>query len=154
TLGVSTPKLWSPQDPYLYQVTTTIQENGHVLDELVNPLGLRWFEFDAEKGFFLNGEHLKLIGTNRHQDFKGLGNALPEELHKRDVELLKEMGGNFLRVAHYPHDPTVLETCDRLGILTAVEIPIVNRITESEGFAENSKNMQREMIKQGFNHPS
>lgn len=154
SLEVSTPKLWSPDHPYLYQVTTSIQENGQVLDELVNPLGMRWFEFDADKGFFLNGKYLKLIGTNRHQDFKGLGNALPDELHRRDVELLKEMGGNFLRVAHYPHDPTVLETCDRLGILTAVEIPIVNRITESEGFAKNAKNMQREMIKQGHNHPS
>ncbi len=154
TLEVSTPHLWSVDNPYLYKLSSSIYEKDILLDEVVNPLGLRWFEFDADKGFFLNGEHLKLIGTNRHQDYKGLGNALVDGLHKRDVELLKEMGGNFLRVAHYPHDPTVLETCDRLGILTAVEIPIVNRITESEEFAENSKNMQREMIKQGYNHPS
>ncbi|MBO2543171.1 DUF4982 domain-containing protein [Salegentibacter sp. BDJ18] len=154
SLKVPTPYLWSPEDPYLYRVTTSIYEKEELLDEVSTPLGLRWFEFDAEKGFFLNGKFMKLIGTNRHQDFEGLGNAVPDELAKRDVQLLKEMGGNFLRVAHYPHDPTVLETCDRLGILAAVEIPIVNRITESEAFAENSKNMQVEMIRQGYNHPS
>ncbi|RPD47154.1 beta-galactosidase [Hymenobacter sediminis] len=151
------PHLWSPDDPYLYRVVSTIQEAGgskQVLDEVVNPLGLRWFRFDAAQGFFLNGKPLKLIGTNRHQDFPGLGNALPDALHEQDVQLLKQLGGNFLRISHYPQDPAVLQACDRLGILASVEIPVVNAITDSPAFFQNCRTMQTEMIRQAFNHPS
>jgi Beta-galactosidase/beta-glucuronidase len=149
-------QLWSVENPYLYRVVSTISQAGTniVLDEISNPLGFRYFKFDAEKGFFLNGKHVKLVGASRHQDFKGLGNALPDAMHVRDVELLKEMGGNFLRIAHYPQDPAILEACDRLGILASVETPSGNHITESEAFAENSLAIQREMIRQNFNHPS
>ena len=150
------PKLWSPSNPELYRVVTQILDSrtNVVLDEVVNPLGIRWFRFDADKGFFLNGKALKLIGASRHQDYEGLGNAVPEALQIRDVELLKEMGGNFLRVAHYPQDPVILQTCDRLGILASVEIPVVNSITETAEFTKNCENMQIEMIRQNFNHPS
>ena len=150
------PKLWSPDSPYLYRVVNQIKDikTGNVLDESIQPLGLRWFKFDPKTGFFLNGEHLKLIGTNRHQDYLDKGNALSDEIHVRDIRLLKEMGGNFLRIAHYPQDPTILETCDRLGILTSVEIPIVNAITESEAFTENCLLRAEEMVKQNYNHPS
>ena len=153
---INNPQLWSPDTPYLYQVITQIQDSktGVVLDESIEPLGLRWFHFDPEEGFFLNGKYLKLIGTNRHQDYFKKGNALTNEIHASDVQLLKEMGGNFLRISHYPQDPVVLETCDRLGILTSIEIPIVNAITESEAFTENSLHMAEEMVKQNFNHPS
>ncbi|MFL9482517.1 glycoside hydrolase family 2 TIM barrel-domain containing protein [Chitinophagaceae bacterium LWZ2-11] len=154
--SVKNPCLWSPEDPYLYTVTTKIVDaaSGKLLDQVSNPLGFRWFKFYADKGFFLNGKHYKLIGTSRHQDFKGMGNALPHELAKNDVALIKKMGGNFLRVAHYPQDQTVLQTCDELGILASVEIPVVNEITESETFYSNCKNMQVEMIRQNYNHPS
>jgi beta-galactosidase len=154
--AVKQPELWSPDRPYLYRIITTIidAKSKSVLDEVSNPLGFRWFKFDAENGFFLNGKPLKIIGTSRHQDFEGLGNAVPDALQIRDIELLKKMGGNFLRVAHYPQDPLILETCDRLGILASVEIPVVNTITESEAFTANCLNMQTEMIKQNFNHPS
>lgn len=150
------PHLWSIEDPYLYRVVSSITDavTNQQLDETINPLGFRWFQFDADKGFFLNGKSVKLIGASRHQDFKGLGNALSDEMHVHDVELLKQMGGNFLRIAHYPQDPAVIEACDRLGILTSVETPIVNRITESEEFAKNAKQMHLEMIKQYYNHPS
>ncbi|MDN3666968.1 glycoside hydrolase family 2 TIM barrel-domain containing protein [Algibacter miyuki] len=155
-ITIESPELWSPDRPYLYQIITQIKDGktGQLLDESIAPLGLRWFKFDAEKGFFLNGEYLKLIGTNRHQDYLKKGNALSDEMHMRDIRLLKEMGGNFLRIAHYPQDPTVLEMCDRLGILTSVEIPIVNAITESEAFTENCLFMAEEMVKQNYNHPS
>ncbi|MDO7174035.1 glycoside hydrolase family 2 TIM barrel-domain containing protein [Mariniflexile sp. AS56] len=153
---IKNPQLWSPDNPYLYNVITQIEDakTGEVLDQSIEPLGLRWFNFDPEKGFFLNGEHLKLIGTNRHQDYLKKGNALSDEMHMRDIRLLKEMGGNFLRIAHYPQDPTVLEMCDKLGILASVEIPIVNAITESEAFTENCLVMAEEMVKQNNNHPS
>jgi beta-galactosidase len=154
---LSQPHLWSPDDPYLYRVVSTVQEAAGaqtVLDEVTNPVGLRWFRFDAAQGFFLNGRPLKLIGTNRHQDFPGLGNALPDALHEQDVRLIKQLGGNFLRVSHYPQDPAVLAACDRLGILASVEIPVVNAITDSQAFTSTCLTMQTEMIRQGFNHPS
>lgn len=153
---VAQPSLWSPAQPTLYRIESSIidTKTKTVLDLISNPLGFRWFKFDAEKGFFLNGEPLKLIGASRHQDYEALGNAVPEALQIRDVQLLKDMGGNFLRVAHYPQDPVILQMCDRLGILASVEIPIVNAITETEAFTQNSINMQIEMIRQHFNHPS
>lgn len=154
--SISTPHLWSPEDPYLYRVVSTIRDNktNKVLDELTNPLGFRWYKFTGDKGFFLNGKSYKLWGASRHQDNMMLGNALSNALHVKDVRLLKEMGANFLRVAHYPQDPAILEACDRLGILTSVEVPIVNTITESAAFYHNSKAMQVEMVRQNFNHPS
>lgn len=148
------PKLWSPERPYLYQVKTSIKENGKILDEISQPLGLRWFKFDGEKGFFLNGKPLKLHGTNRHQDYAGLGNAVPESLQVKDLEIIKENGFNFLRLAHYPQDNSVLAAADRLGLLIWEEIPIVNQIHVSEEFNRNAKNMLTEMIRQHRNHPS
>jgi len=154
-IQVSNPYLWSPENPYLYQATTQLLDKaGKVLDEVKTPVGLRFFSFDVEKGFFLNGNPYKLIGASRHQDFAGLGNAVPVALQIKDVKLLKDMGGNFLRVAHYPQDQSVLNACDSLGILASVEIPIVNEITETETFYNNCKTMQLEMIKQNYNHPS
>ncbi len=155
-LSIKNPELWSPENPYLYRVISSIidEKSKVVLDQVSHPLGFRWFKFDASQGFFLNDQPLKLIGASRHQDYEGLGNATPDALQIKDVVSLKEMGGNFLRVAHYPQDPLILETCDRLGILASVEIPVVNTITESKAFTENCMNMQREMIRQNFNHPS
>ncbi|HYJ92278.1 MAG TPA: glycoside hydrolase family 2 TIM barrel-domain containing protein, partial [Pyrinomonadaceae bacterium] len=124
--AVRNAHLWSPDDPYLYTVRNVIRINGKVVDELSQPLGFRWYSFDADKGFSLNGKTLALRGTNRHQDYKGLGNAVPDRLHIRDMELIKGAGFNFVRLAHYPQDPSVLEAADRLGLLIWEEIPIVN----------------------------
>jgi beta-galactosidase len=155
-IQIANPLLWDTNNPNLYTVYSRIYEegSGRLLDEVHNPLGLRWFRFDASEGLFLNGEHVKLIGTNRHQCFDGKGNALPDELHVRDIMLLKEMGGNFLRVSHYPQDPVIMELCDKLGIVTSVEIPVINYITESEAFTQNSIEMAKAMIRQDFNRPS
>lgn len=153
-IRLNKPKLWSPDDPYLYRVQTVIRENGKSLDEISNPLGFRWFKFDAEQGFFLNGKSVKLRGTNRHQDYAGIANAVPDALHVCDLEIIKENGFNFLRLADYPQDPSVLEAADRLGLLIWEEIPIVNLITISEAFSENSKTMLLDMIRQHRNHPS
>ena len=151
---IKKPKLWSPENPQLHKVRTIIRENGKVLDEITNPLGFRWFRFDAEQGFFLNGKHLKLRGTNRHQDYKNLGNAVSNALQVRDLEIIKENGFNFLRLAHYPQDPSVLEAADRLGLLIWEEIPVVNQIYVSSVFNENAKRMLTEMIRQHRNYPS
>ncbi|WP_313531416.1 glycoside hydrolase family 2 TIM barrel-domain containing protein [Sphingobacterium multivorum] len=152
---IEQPRLWSPELPYLYRLITRIYDSkGRQLDRLDNSVGFRWFSFDPEKGFFLNGKPLKLIGASRHQDFKGMGNAVPDSLQVQDLVKLKAMGGNFLRVAHYPQDPAVLKACDSLGLLASVEIPLVNEISESPAFADHSFQMQKEMIRQYFNHPS
>ena len=155
-IKIDSPRLWDIDDPYRYMVYTRIldKKKGTLLDEVVNPLGLRWFKFDSEKGFFLNGKGRKLIGTARHQDYFQKGNALRDELHVQDVLLLKEMGGNFLRVSHYPQDPVIMEMCDKLGIVTSVEIPVVNAVTETEEFLHNSVEMAKEMVRQDFNRPS
>lgn len=153
TIGLKKFNLWSPENPYLYTVKTTIRENGRILDEVSNPLGFRWFKYDAN-GFYLNGKSIKLRGANRHQDYKGLGNAVPDSIHVRDMELMKSAGYNFVRLAHYPQDPAILQAADRLGIMLWEETPIVNYITISQKFNENSAQMLREMIRQHRNHPS
>jgi beta-galactosidase len=156
-LEIVSPALWSPDRPYLYQASVRIREDNKaatVVDKINLPLGLRWFGFDDQTGFMLNGKALKLIGANRHQDFKGLANALPDSYHYNDYKKIKEQGFNFVRTAHYPQAPEVYRTCDELGLLVWSEIPVVSGITNSEEFFKNSLDMQREHIRQTRNHPS
>jgi beta-galactosidase len=153
-VSIPSPRLWSPSDPHLYRVITEIFHQDSLVDRVVNSFGVRSFRADPARGFFLNGVPLRLNGTNRHQDRAGYGNALPDALHRRDVEIIKEDGFNFLRLAHYPQDSAVLEAADRLGLVVWEEIPIVNLIGMSDAFAENSERMLVEMIRQHYNHPS
>ncbi|MBA2514195.1 MAG: glycoside hydrolase family 2 protein, partial [Solirubrobacterales bacterium] len=152
--SVRAPRLWSPSDPYLYTVRTEVYEGSVLRDRVENRIGFRWFAFDAQRGFSLNGKKLTLRGTNRHQDRDGLGSALSNEQHLHDLRSIKEMGANFLRLAHYPQDPAVLAAADSLGLLIWEEIPVVNYITPAAEFTHNSEVMLREMIRQHYNHPS
>lgn len=156
TFSFPKPELWSPDKPNLYKVIIQLmnEANKQVLDELVQPLAFRTFKFDPDEGFYLNGKPLKLIGVNRHQDLPGKANALSNAEHLRDMELIKSMGANFFRTAHYPQDPTILQACDRLGLIVTMEIPLDHEITDSPEFYENCKIMMREMIRQYHNHPS
>jgi len=147
-------ELWSPDNPAVYTIHTALYKDEVLIDEVFNPFGFRWFHFDAQEGFFLNDEPLKLMGANRHQDRSGMGNALTDDMHRRDLELLKDMGANFLRTAHYPQSEAVLEAANRSGILVWEEIPLVNEVGMAPAFATNSKVMLREMIRQHYNHPS
>lgn len=154
-LSLVNPTRWDVDAPYMYKVYTSLLDaSGKELDCVINPLGIREYSFDTNKGFTLNGRDLKLMGTNRHQDYLGLGNALRDEMHVRDVKLIKDMGSNFFRVSHYPQDPVVMQQCDQLGLLTSVEIPIINRITLTEAFKQNCIDQTIEMIYQDFNSPS
>ncbi|MEL7120067.1 MAG: glycoside hydrolase family 2 TIM barrel-domain containing protein, partial [Bacteroidota bacterium] len=155
-ITLNNPHLWSPDDPYLYTVEIKLKDDasGIVEDTYIDRVGFRWFDMAEDRSFLLNGKPLKLIGVNRHQDFKGLGNALPDPIHRNDMKLLKEMGANFIRIAHYPQDPAILEACDELGILVWEETPLVNHITLAQEFTDNSVNMVREMIRQHYNHTS
>ncbi|NRD18633.1 glycoside hydrolase family 2 [Winogradskyella eckloniae] len=152
---IKNPKLWSPDNPYLYQLELVLtDENGHILDSKFSNLGFRWVSVDPEKGFFLNGKPLKLIGVNRHQDYEGFGNAVPMALQKKDIQLIKAMGSNVIRFAHYPHAKELYKLCDELGILVWSEVPIVNLVTNSEAFFETALTMQEEHLKQYYNYPS
>ena len=154
-MKIENPELWNTTNPALYRIETILgYENGRKYDTVTNSFGIRWFRFDPEEGFFLNGRHTRLTGTNRHQDYYLKGNALNDEMHVRDIRLIKEMGGNFLRISHYPQDPVISQMCDRYGIVSSVEIPIVNAITKSEEFRKNCIEMTKEMIWQNFNSPS
>ncbi|WP_169670675.1 glycoside hydrolase family 2 TIM barrel-domain containing protein [Flavivirga algicola] len=149
------PKLWSPESPYLYKLQLQlIDDSENILDERKQNIAFRWVHVDADKGFFLNGKSLKLIGVNRHQDYQGYGNAVPLELQKKDIQLIKEMGANVLRNAHYPQSRELYDMCDKLGILIWTEIPIVNKVTDTKAFFDVCINMQKEHIKQYYNHPS
>jgi beta-galactosidase len=153
-IELSTPHLWSPDMPTLYSLVSTIVDGDTPLDEIKTNVGFRWFKFDPNEGFSLNGKKLFLKGASRHQDYANLGSAVPNSIHRSDLQWLKDMGGNFIRLAHYPQDPEVLATADRIGLLVWEEIPIVSTISSSPEFLETSANMLREMIRQHYNHPS
>jgi len=153
--SIENPNLWSPENPYLYKLITEIVDQKEVVyDRIENPVGFRWFNFDAKKGFFINGKQTKLIGTCRHQDFYGKANAVSDEVHRNDMKLLKEMGSNFLRIAHYPQDPAILEMCNKMGFIATVEIPFVDKAAANEAGKQNSVNMLKEAIRYNYNHPS
>lgn len=153
-LTLKEPKLWDVEEPNLYTARASVVVDREVIDCVSDRFGVRYFTFTPNEGLILNGRHVKLIGTNRHQDYPELANALPDARHTADVELLKEMGGNSLRVAHYPQHERIMEACDRLGIVTSVEIPLVNAVTISDAFTRNTLVMTEEMLYQNFNSPS
>ncbi len=153
-IDIPNPLLWSPDSPHLYRLEIAITQKGKLLDSDYINFGIRTFSFDANTGFYLNGKPLKLIGANRHQDYPEMGNALSDDLHRSDLKLLKDMGANFIRLAHYPQDPAILEEADRIGLLVWEETPLVNEVTISEKHDSNSEVMLKEMIRQHYNHPS
>lgn len=156
------PHLWNGrEDPYLYRVEVALLENGKVLDEVVQPLGLRYYRIDPERGFFLNGRHLQLKGVCRHQDRSEVGNALRKEHHDEDVALMLEMGVNAVRLAHYPQSSYFYDLMDKYGIIVWAEIPFVGPggyadkgFVDTESFRHNGKEQLRELIRQHYNHPS
>ena len=150
------PELWTPETPRLYRVETTLRnrKTKTLLDQSNHYTAFRWFRFDGDEGFFLNGKPYKLRGICRHQDQKPIGPALTDEMHRRDVLLMKEMGANFIRISHYPQDDALLEMCDKLGMLAWEEIPIIDIVPNTPGYGDNCERNLREMIRQHYNHPS
>ncbi|HEX9046835.1 MAG TPA: glycoside hydrolase family 2 TIM barrel-domain containing protein [Verrucomicrobiae bacterium] len=114
---LANPRLWSPEHPNLYTVKSIVLDDGQAVDNYTSPLGFRWFEFTADRGFFLNGEHYYLKGANVHQDHAGWGDAVADSGFYRDVKLVKDAGFDFIRGSHYPHAPAFAAACDELGIL-------------------------------------
>ena len=147
TMNLNAPHLWSPSDPYLYKVETTVKVDGHVTDVYETTTGIRDIEFDADRGFLLNGQPLKLKGVNLHQDHAGVGAAIPDALQAWRIRQLKKIGCNAYRASHNPMTPALLDVCDREGILVIDE----NRLT---GINEEHLRLLERMIKRDRNHPS
>lgn len=152
--NISNPELWSPEKPNLYRVEVKVFKKNKLIDQLTLKHGFRWFQFTANKGFFLNGKPYKLQGINRHQDYFGEGNAIPLHRHYDDIVLMKEAGINWLRLAHYQQNDYMLQVCDELGMLVWEEIPFVNGNSQEPAFAANLQSMMKDMIEQHFNHPA
>ena len=146
-ITVTTPNLWSPDSPYLYKLITKVSANGNIIDEYETNIGIRTIRFDANEGFFLNGKHLKLLGTNNHQDHAGVGCAIPDALQEFRIKQLKAMGSNAYRCSHNPPTPELLDACDKLGMLVIDE----NRL---QGINQEHFDLLKRMIMRDRNHPS
>jgi beta-galactosidase len=143
---LSDPVLWSLENPYLYKLITVIKSGGKTVDNYETPFGIRTIRFDANEGFFLNGKHVKIVGTNNHQDHAGVGTAIPDALQEYRIKVLKEMGSNAIRTSHNPPTPEFLDACDRLGMLVLDENRLMG-INE-----EHFRNLEG-FIKRDRNHP-
>ena len=150
---IKNPTLWQGRkNPYLYKIVSRLIRNGKVIDEVVQPLGLRKYEIVAGEGFYLNGEKYPMYGVTRHQDWWGLGSALKNENHDFDLATIMDIGATTVRFAHYQQSDYLYSRCDSLGLIIWAEIPFVNRVSGQE--AENARCQLRELIRQSFNHPS
>jgi len=152
--NIGDPLLWSPSSPNLYTLKTFILSGSNTIHENTNRFGLRFYEFKENGPFYLNGERLLLRGTHRHEEHAGYGAAMPNELHRKDLEMIKELGANFVRLAHYPQDPEVYKACDELGLLVWDELPWCRGGLGDEEWKINTKNLLSEQIEQNYNHPS
>ena len=152
TLTIFNAHLWNGvKDPYLYSCKARLVVNGTVEDETTTRFGVRSFKVDPKKGFFLNGKSYPLHGVSRHQDRKGLGNAITREMHDEDMALIKEIGANTIRLAHYQHDQYFYDLCDEVGMVAWAEIPYISE--HMPNGRENTISQMKELIIQNYNHP-
>ncbi|WP_282134259.1 glycoside hydrolase family 2 protein [Seonamhaeicola maritimus] len=145
---------WGIDNPYLYRVNSVVIVDGKEIDFVENKIGLRKFEQDPIRGFILNGEPIELIGSNRHQQYPYLGDAVPNALHYKDMLQFKEYGWNIMRTAHYPQDDALIEACDELGILVYEEAPTWISISDKGVWWDNLEKSARTMVRNHRNHAS
>ena len=151
TLTMQHPHLWDGvRDPYLYTCVVRLMKDGQPVDEVTQRFGVRSFSVDPQKGFFLNGRAYPLHGVSRHQDRKGLGNAITREMHDEDMRLIKELGANTVRLAHYQHDQYFYDLCDEAGMVVWAEIPYISE--HMPGGRANTISQMQELIEQNYNH--
>ena len=154
TLTISKPLLWHPYHPNLYQLECRVKVDGNIVDSRTETIGIRTIHYERDKGFFINGEHLYLVGANRHQSFPYVGDAASNSMQERDVIDMKRGGYNAVRAAHYPQDPAFLAACDKYGLLVVECIPGWQYFNENPLFTERLYQVAREMIRRDRNHPS
>ena len=154
-LDVKNPHLWnSMEDPYCYTCEATLVKGEEVVDTVVVTYGYRGFHVDPERGFFLNGKSYPLHGVSRHQDRLDKGWAISKEDHEQDAAIIKEVGANTIRLAHYQHDQYFYDICDRTGFVLWAEIPFISEYMPTEDAYENTISQMTELIAQNYNHPS
>ena len=152
-MTISNVHLWDGiEDPYLYSCVATLSVDGVAVDEITANFGVRTFHVDPQKGFFLNGRSYPLRGVCRHQDWKGIGNALTTFHHDTDMAMIREIGANTIRLAHYQHDQYFYDLCDRYGMVVWAEIPYISE--HMPAGRENTISQMKELIVQNYNHPS
>ncbi len=153
TIAVANVRLWDGvDDPYLYTCQATLMVDGREVDRVSTRFGVRTFSVDPKKGFFLNGRSYPLHGVSRHQDWKGIGNAVTREHHDADMALIREMGANTIRLAHYQHDQYFYDLCDRYGMVVWAEIPYISE--HMPNGQVNAVSQAKELVIQNYNHPS
>ena len=155
-IEINNPNLWNGiNDPYLYTLDVTLIHNGKIADRVTQSIGLRYYHVVADSGFYLNGKKYKIRGVCRHQEWEGLGYALEEKHHIKDMELIREMGANAVRLAHYQQADKMYSLCNEYGLLVWAEIPVNPHYQEDNQFYfNNCKQQLTGLIKQNFNHPS
>lgn len=153
SLEVRNPLLWSPEEPILYRLEVKIKIGGQE-QVITQNLGFRHFRFVEKGPFMLNGERLLLRGTHRHEDHAGVANAMSETLMREEMELMKAMGVNFIRLGHYQQSRIILDLCDELGILVWEEIPWCRGGLGGEVYKQQARRMLTNMIEQHYNHPA
>jgi len=156
-MHIDNPHLWNGRkDPYLYKMDVRIEDlQSNTLDRIEQPLGLRFFKVDRDKGLLLNGRPYHLHGVCRHQEWQGLGPALTDAHHKKDIELILELGANGVRLAHYQQADKMYILCDKNGLVVWAEIPNTPAYrAENPKYVQNCKDQLIELIKQNYNHPS
>ena len=152
---IENPTLWNGRkNAYMYEAKVSMESFNEIVDELSIPFGVRYFEVDADKGFFLNGEHLALNGVSRHQDRKDMGWAITEKEHAEDMEFIKEVGATSINLAHYQHNQYFYDLCDQEGMVIWAEIPFISVMSKTEFEGINAKQQMIELIRQNYNHPS
>lgn len=154
TLNVPDAHLWKIDNPYLYTVTATLQRRNEAYDEVSCRAGVRSFSVTPNEGFILNGVQTPLRGVSRHQDRLYKGNALTAEEHYEDARLIKELGANTIRLAHYQHSQDFYDACDEMGFIVWAEIPFISVFNKDPAAHENCISQMKELIIQNFNHPS
>ncbi len=153
---VNNPHMWSPDDPHLYSLMMTVREKNKIVDGFRTRVGIRKIEFRGKDGFFLNNKPFgdKLMGTNRHQDYAVVGNAVPNSKHWLDVKKLRDAGTRIIRSAHYPQDPAFMDACDELGMFMIVPTPGWQFWNKAPEFEQRVISDIRNMVRRDRNHPS
>ena len=152
---VPNPHLWNGRkDPHLYKAVLELRSQGAVVDSVEQPLGLRFYSVDPDKGFFLNGQPYHLHGVDRHQERFGKGWAISEADQEEDIKLMSELGCTVVRCAHYQHSDYFYSLCDQAGIMVWAELPLVNEVRNTPEFSETTRNQFLDLIRQNINHPA
>lgn len=153
-IHVPDAKKWEIDSPYLYTVTAELQRRNEVFDEISVQAGVRSFSCDPNKGFIINGVETPLRGVSRHQDQLYKGNALTRKDHFEDAKIIKELGANTIRLAHYQHSQDFYDACDELGFVVWAEIPFISVMNNDPAAHQNCISQLKELIIQNYNHPS